>query len=308
MKIRRPAFFTLLSLISLLLCLALGLMWIQSRSIKKAPLPCNYFLQWQLARKSPSVRFNNTALRDVIDFLRDVSGRDIQVDWAALESHGISRDTPINQNFNNVSLGELLGTVLASAGPGTHFTTGKEVIRITMKTVPWREQSPRPTPNPLNDPIYQYELRMRKGLPPPPPPQPIGEGAIGASRYTLVLDRGLLRLWISPADPALVYQEGEPIGNGADENKFAFMGIRINRSASPLNTWQIALPFWFLITLSAICPLIWLVTIRRRRRRRRRERQQCIHCGYDLRATPERCPECGRQSTSAKAAATALRA
>jgi hypothetical protein len=53
----------------------------------------------------------------------------------------------------------------------------------------------------------------------------------------------------------------------------------------------IAVPHWFLALLFAILPALHLrATIRSRRRGRA---GQCPRCGYDLRATPARCPECG---------------
>jgi hypothetical protein len=59
------------------------------------------------------------------------------------------------------------------------------------------------------------------------------------------------------------------------------------------------LPYWFLFALTAPAPLV--MAVRRRRRRRRREKGQCLACGYDLRATPERCPECGAFAKEAAA-------
>jgi hypothetical protein len=52
--------------------------------------------------------------------------------------------------------------------------------------------------------------------------------------------------------------------------------------------WLVAVPHWSLALLLAFPGLRLL-----RRCSVRRHSGLCIRCGYDLRATPERCPECG---------------
>ena len=54
------------------------------------------------------------------------------------------------------------------------------------------------------------------------------------------------------------------------------------------------MPLWFPAGLFAIAPTAWVVRRRRDRQARRRlAANLCPACGYDLRATPGRCPECG---------------
>jgi len=59
-----------------------------------------------------------------------------------------------------------------------------------------------------------------------------------------------------------------------------------------------AVPYWWLIAAGAALPfgrLAWVgLGWNRRRRSRRRAAGLCTACGYDLRATPGRCPECGQ--------------
>jgi hypothetical protein len=50
-------------------------------------------------------------------------------------------------------------------------------------------------------------------------------------------------------------------------------------------------PLWFLALLFAIAPT--LAARRWRRRRREARKGLCPRCGYDLRASTDRCPECG---------------
>ena len=54
------------------------------------------------------------------------------------------------------------------------------------------------------------------------------------------------------------------------------------------------LNYWLVTGLLAVLPVGWMPRIVRRLRRLRRPRAgSCAVCGYDLRATPSRCPECG---------------
>jgi hypothetical protein len=84
-----------------------------------------------------------------------------------------------------------------------------------------------------------------------------------------------------------------------------FSITEIHPYAGPVLVFGVA--DWFAglcILATAVLPAWWLIRQRRRAVRGRRVASgQCAVCGYDLRATPERCPECGATTTHGGAAA-----
>ena len=86
----------------------------------------------------------------------------------------------------------------------------------------------------------------------------------------------------------------------------AFAGFEMTSNASPARSptstsnfrppfslqWRaLAVPFWFCMLLTAVLPVVWVE--RKRRVCRCRAMGICLTCGYDLRASKDRCPECG---------------
>jgi hypothetical protein len=66
----------------------------------------------------------------------------------------------------------------------------------------------------------------------------------------------------------------------------------------PRSFFTIALPFWFLSMLLGALPALSLASKLRQSRRIRRG--LCRSCGYDLRRSADRCPECGTPVGTAK--------
>jgi general secretion pathway protein D len=91
-------------------------------------------VQAQLDRQLPELTFDAVGFSDVIDFLRDVSGANLFVNWKSLEAAGIDRNTPVTARLRNIKFSKALSIILDSVGGGQTklgYTVDEGVITIS---------------------------------------------------------------------------------------------------------------------------------------------------------------------------------
>jgi hypothetical protein len=104
-----------------------------------------------------------------------------------------------------------------------------------------------------------------------------------------------------PLEPPRPFTAAEVNAYRPAPPRFSLAGFRVQPGFRAQYTVQYGrvytVPFWFISLACAVLPGLWLRARRQewRRARAARVRQAgiCPGCGYDLRASPNRCPECG---------------
>jgi len=127
--------------------------------------------------------------------------------------------------------------------------------------------------------------------------------AVPYASYFLVAKRDSLtvfvgykiRVWGSLADFNDLFVYGYPTTAHWTSHTFGIVFTQVSNGTHPywnldMSPWPFCLLFTTLATLFMI-PSVWRFV-----RNRHRAAGTCLVCGYDLRASPLRCPECGTES------------
>ena len=124
----------------------------------------------------------------------------------------------------------------------------------------------------------------------------------GATQASLPIGQSMYRISTDEAGiylsrfPKSMPQAAPPIPRTFDfSGRVRFLHWRSSAGAAEAHLFHI--PYWFFWAIVTPPVLAWLLQKKRACLRAARAlKHLCMACGYDLRATPTRCPECGSVS------------
>ena len=124
-------------------------------------------------------------------------------------------------------------------------------------------------------------------------PTPTGRAGVDSCRGSLSMGR----VDVPPAALATIPRghlfTSKPADRAAAERltpAWSFAGFAVVRAhVGGMSATELRVPYWLLVLATGVPPAVHL----HRRSRAAKRAGTCPRCGYDLRATPDRCPECG---------------
>jgi beta-lactamase regulating signal transducer with metallopeptidase domain len=163
----------------------------------------------RLDRRLPEINFDGVGLSDVVDFLRDVSGANIFVNWKALEAAGVDRTAPVSARLRDIKFAKaltvLLDSVQAREPLGYHVEDG--VITISTQADLEKDTVTRVydvrdlmVPIPDYDPPPVQDMNFDGPKPAEKPPVPLEKEAAAERTRSEQID-ALTRLIQETIDP-----------------------------------------------------------------------------------------------------------